>query len=264
MFECTLLQGELFRKIIASVADLVTDGNFMCDPNHMSFQGMDSSHVSLVSLSLKKEGFKDYRCDHDVTLGINFSSLTKVLKCMGTKDSLMIRAEDEADSAVFVFENEKEDRISNFELKLMDIEAEQLGIPETDYKCVVSMPSAEFQRICRDLGAIGDTVTISATKDGVKFSVTGDIGSGDMTLKQTTVESADEDDSENVMIELDEPVQQAFALRYLSSFTKATALSKRVTISMGPEVPLVVEYKVEEGNLGHVRYYLAPKIDDEE
>jgi len=265
MFECTLIQGELFRKVIASISDLVTDGNFMCDANHISFQGMDSSHVSLVALSLQKGGFTDYRCDHDITLGINFASLTKILKCMGSKDKLMIRAEDEADSATFVFEGENQERISNFELKLMDIEAEQLGIPDTEYKCTIKMSSAEFQRICRDLSSIGDTVVISATKDGVKFSVSGDIGSGDMTLKHSPHENADEDESESTLIQLEQPVQQSFALRYLASFTKATCLSKTVHIRMGEDVPLVVEYGIgDESDLGSVSFYLAPKIDDEE
>lgn len=50
-----------------------------------------------------------------------------------------------------------QDKISEFELKLMDIDSENLGIPDTDYKAVVRMPSAEFQRICRDLTTIGDT-----------------------------------------------------------------------------------------------------------
>jgi len=40
MFECTLSQGELFRKIIASIQDLIQDGNFMCDANGISLQGM--------------------------------------------------------------------------------------------------------------------------------------------------------------------------------------------------------------------------------
>jgi len=260
MFECTLVQGDLFKKIIAAISDLVQDGNFMCDANHISFQGMDSSHVSLVALSLKKDGFNDYRCDRDLTLGINFASLSKVLKCMGSKDKMMIRADDDADAATFIFESPSEDKISTFELKLMDIDSEQLGIPETQYKCVIQLSSSEFQRICRDLSAIGDTVVISATKEGVKFSVSGDIGSGDMTLKHNDSTNADDDESEKTLIELDEPVTQTFALRYLNSFTKATALSKSVTISMGPDVPLVTEYKVAE--FGYVRYYLAPKIDE--
>jgi hypothetical protein len=34
---------------------------------------------------------------------------------------------------------------------------------------------------------------------------------------------------------------------------------------MSPEVPLVTEYKIgEKGDLGYIRFYLAPKIEDEE
>ena len=271
MFECLLPQGDLFKKIVASIQDLVQEGNFVCDENHMYFQGMDSSHVSLVSLSLKEDGFEKYRCDREVTLGINFSSLGKVLKCMGSDDSLTVRADEESDSAMFLFESPNQERVSNFELKLMDIDTEQLGIPDTEYQCTVKLPSNEFQRICRDLSAIGDTVTISATKEGVKFSVSGDIGNGEMTLKHSSHNNGenadengdeDEDDDDQVLITADEPVQQTFALRYLTSFTKATSLSKSVTISMGAEVPLVTEYKIDD--LGYVRYYLAPKIDDDD
>jgi len=35
---------------------------------------------------------------------------------------------------------------------------------------------------------------------------------------------------------------------------------------MSPEVPLVTEYKIgdKDGELGYIRFYLAPKIEDEE
>lgn len=41
----------------------------------------------------------------------------------------------------------------------------------------------EYQRIARDLASIGDTVLISATKEGIKFSATGDIGTANITLR---------------------------------------------------------------------------------
>lgn len=50
-----------------------------------------------------------------------------------------------------------QERISDFEMKLMDIDSEHLGIPETAYEAIVRMPSAEFARICKDLSTIGDT-----------------------------------------------------------------------------------------------------------
>lgn len=44
------------------------------------------------------------------------------------------------------------------------------------------MPSSEFARICRDLSQFGESVVIACTKDGVKFSTSGDIGSGKLML----------------------------------------------------------------------------------
>lgn len=68
-------------------------------------------------------------------------------------------------------------------------------------------------------------------------------------------------DEENTTIELQEPVSLNFALRYLTTFSKATSLSDKVKLSMAKDVPLVVEYPIE--GMGYIRYYLAPKIDDE-
>lgn len=42
-------------------------------------------------------------------------------------------------------------------MKLMDIDSEHLGIPDSEYQAIVRMPSAEFMRICKDLSSIGDT-----------------------------------------------------------------------------------------------------------
>jgi len=286
MFECTLSSGELFKKIVSALSDLVEQGNFQVDANMISFQGMDSSHVSLVSLSLTEGGFENYRCDSNQVLGIQFAALNKILKCMTNKDSLSIQAQDDGDIINFIFESQDQKRYSNFELKLNDIDAEQLGIPDTDYGTTVKMPAAEFQRICRDLAAIGDTVTISATKQGVQFAVDGDIGAGSMMIKgmvdgavkddtnmdddedmamQVPAHNVDDDgerEDNGVRIQLEESVQQTFSLRYLNNFTKATGLSKEVVLRMGADVPLEVEYRIAD--FGSLRYYLAPKIDDDE
>lgn len=57
------------------------------------------------------------------------------------------------------------------------------------------------------------------------------------------------------------PVRQSFAVRYLNMFTKATPLSTTVSLSFKKDIPLLVEYKIAE--MGYVRYYLAPKIEEE-
>ena len=69
------------------------------------------------------------------------------------------------------------------------------------------MPAGEFQKICRDLSILGDTVTIAVAKDAVKFSVTGEMGSGNMTIKENN--SVDTKEEEKVTVEAEEPVTHA-------------------------------------------------------
>ena len=139
----------------------------------------------------------------------------------------------------------------------MDIENEQLGIPDTAYKCTIQMPSKEFQRIIRDLQVLGDACTISCTKEGVRFTVSGTIGTGNILIRAN---QAAEKPTERVTIDMEEPVELSFALRYLNFFAKATELSEQVHLSMSPAVPIVVEYPIED--FGYIKFYLAPKIDE--
>jgi hypothetical protein len=71
MFEARLIQGSILKKILDAIKDLVTDASWDCSPNGMSLQAMDTSHVSLVSVSLNSDGFDKYRCDRNLTLGMN-------------------------------------------------------------------------------------------------------------------------------------------------------------------------------------------------
>lgn len=158
-----------------------------------------------------------------------------------------------------MFESEKQDRISDVDLKLMSIESEHVGIPEQDSSVSASMPASEYQRIARDLASIGDVVQISATKEGIKFSTNGDIGTANVTLRQSTSADKEED---NVTIDLNEPVALTFALRYLNNFAKATPLSGQVQLNLTKDLPIQVAYSM--GDLGSIKYYLAPKIEDDD
>jgi len=259
MFEARLVQGSMWKKVLESIKDLLTEAIFDCSSTGITLQAMDSSHVSLVSLSMKSDGFDTYRCDRNLSMGINLGNMTKIMKCAGNDDVITMKAGDESDTVSLVFESPNQEKVSDYELKLMDIDSEHLGIPETEYSCVVKMPSGEFQRICRDLSQLGDSVIICCTKEGVKFSASGELGTGNIKLSQNA--SSDKED-EAVIVDMNEAVNLTFALRYLNFFSKATPLSTQVTLSMSQDTPLVVEYKIAE--LGFLRFYLAPKIEDQD
>ncbi|KAG5527096.1 hypothetical protein RHGRI_028128 [Rhododendron griersonianum] len=65
---------------------------------------MDSSHVELVAL-LRSEGFKHYRCDRNISMGMNLGNMAKMLKCAGNDDIVTIKADDGSDTVTFMFES---------------------------------------------------------------------------------------------------------------------------------------------------------------
>jgi proliferating cell nuclear antigen len=123
---------------------------------------------------------------------------------------------------------------------------------------VVSINASEFSKICRELYSLNETLTIATTKQFVQFSVESEAGSGSIKLGQNDAGSVDE----RTTLEVSEGVTQQFAIRYLDMFNKAAPLTTFTRLCLHNEQPLVVEYKIE--SLGVLKYYLAPKISDEQ
>lgn len=91
-FQGTLSNADVFKKIVFAVGDLVENGNLECTADGISLQAMDGGHVSLVSLFLSSHSFDNFACSNDISLGINFTALSKVLKCSKPKDALTFEA----------------------------------------------------------------------------------------------------------------------------------------------------------------------------
>lgn len=105
MLELRLVQGSLLKKVLEAIKELVNDANFDCSATGFSLQAMDSSHVALVALLLRSEGFEHYRCDRNISMGMNLNNVSKMLKCAGNDDIITLKADDGSDTVTFMFES---------------------------------------------------------------------------------------------------------------------------------------------------------------
>ncbi|KAF9267259.1 proliferating cell nuclear antigen [Marasmius fiardii PR-910] len=183
MLEAKLAEASILKKLLDAIKELVNDANFECNEEGINLQAMDNSHVALVAVKLQHQGFKKYRCDRPMPLGVNIASLTKVLKCAKDDDLCTLKAADEADVLNLVYEAKNSDRIAEYDLKLMDIDSDQLAIPDTDYDAYIKFPANEFSRIVRDLASLGESVRIDVSKEGVRFASDGEAANGSVLLK---------------------------------------------------------------------------------
>lgn len=289
MLEAQVHQASLWKRLVDCINGMVGEANFDCNPGGLSILAMDSSHVALVHLLLRDDCFVKYQCERNSILGLNLASLTKVLKIVDGSDSLTIRHEEDGDAVTLTSENAERTRKCEYQLKLLEIEAQSMGIPEMDYRSTVSLSSTEFAKIVHDMTVFGDTVTIAITREGVKFSSVGDVGQGYTFLQsgagaagggpslrvKSEVKRENEEDSEvqnprksarvetaavGVEVRMEEPITLSFSLRFMNIFAKGSTLSDRVTLKFAEEKPCLVEYSID--NVGYLRYYLAPKVNE--
>jgi proliferating cell nuclear antigen len=137
---------------------------------------------------------------------------------------------------------------------MLEISEEKLEIPDIQYDSVISMPSVDLQKYCRDLSIISNSVTITSMDTKFVLESQGDFASQRIIIGETQ--------NGLVFSKKNQTVKESFDLKYLNSFTKSTNLCSTVEIFLKIEYPLIIEYNV--ANLGKLQYCLAPKIKDSE
>ena len=187
MFQAIVNNGSYFKDLIEAMKDVFIDVNFQCTETDITFQAVDSSRAVRCSVELQAGSFHTYKCDESIILGMNIGILSKILKCAGNDEMIIMQAEDDL-KINFCFEKPGQERISKFKMDLVDIDSEYYGHPERLYDATVTMPAKEFSMICHDLSQFGDTVTIACTKKGIEFSCND---KGGITLRESSSVSID-------------------------------------------------------------------------
>lgn len=245
----------LLRSLVDTMRDLVPAVNFDVDGDGITVQALDATHVCLVDMRLAADGFHSYLCASRHSMGIHLRNLSTILRCAGSDDVVELERDmEDLDTLRLTFTCPRDERRAEYDLKLMHVSAERIHVPDEPPAIEATLPSREFQRICSDLVNIGDAVTISGTGGGgLRFSSSGDVGTANMTC------------CSGPLIQVHEHTPCAaltFALRYMTTFGRAATLTPTVRLTLTEGQPIVVEY--DAGDVGHLRFVLAPKQEDDE
>ena len=60
-----------------------------------------------------------------------------VLRCAANDDIITIKAQDQGDTITFMFESPNQENVADYEMKLMNLDLEHLGIPETGEQMLI-------------------------------------------------------------------------------------------------------------------------------
>lgn len=250
------VQSNAFKTLFEVLKEILHDVNIIFDKDGMKIMTVDGSHVALVHLKLDASNFETYECVEPIHVGINMTNLHKLLKMAGNQDTITFTIEkDKPAELKIIIDNNEKKTITTFYLKLMDVDIEELNMPDIDFDSVITLPSAYFQRLCKDMNNIAEILTIHSSRNQLVLSCKGDFAS-----QQTVIQDALGVVEGATLHNKGEDVSGDYMLKYLILFNKASNLSNTMELYMRRDYPLVLKYNV--ANLGELRFCLAPKVDD--
>jgi proliferating cell nuclear antigen len=256
ILEFHTVQTGAFRILIEALKEILTDANFQFDEQGLKIVAMDSSHTVLVHLRLNAENLEKYSCKKNIVLGINLLNFYKLTKILGNNDTLKLTVSENNLSILNItIENSDKNTITNFKLNLMDLHQENIEVPPPKFESVITMPSVDFQKICRDMYNLSDDLEIKSIGTQLIFACKGQFAEQETCIGTSS-------NGLNYIQNEDETkiIQGIYALKYLVLFSKCTNLCNSVELYLRNDFPLIIKYNI--ASLGEIKLCLAPKFQN--
>jgi len=257
-FQLKTVQVGVVKGLIEALKEIITETNIEISPKGLRVSATDPSVTILVHMFLDATKFEEYECKETIVIGVNIINLFKLTRTIVNNDSLTLYIDDEKTSQLGVrIENEEYNKVTDYKLNLIDFDEEIISAPDTNFDTMITMPSGEFQKICRESFNIADVIEIKSMDNQLIFACNGEFASQETTYAHTesgVLFTRNEDTKSNTII------QGYYLLRHLALFSKCAGLCQSVKLFLANENPLVIEYSV--GSLGNLLLALAPQIEE--
>jgi proliferating cell nuclear antigen len=247
-----------FRTLMTALKDILLETNISFQPDGIRIINMDKSHTILAHLYLASQNFEFYECKKEkIIIGVNMFHLYKWINSIDNDDTLTIYIEngDYVDGIVshlaLKFENGEIKQCKTQKLRLIEPDPEELEYPNVTFSSIINLPSADFQKIIRDLSGISDKLEIKSVGNELIFKCSGQFANAE-------IHRAESDGSMGFILKQDSSkvIQGEFSLKNLGYFIKCTNLCSQIEVYLENDLPLVVKYDV--ASLGSIRLCLAP------
>lgn len=250
MFKAEIEDVGLLQDSMKTISDLISEGLFQLKEDGIELVAADPAMVALVDFKIEKDVFETYELDEETKVGLNLENLYSILRRANSDDTITLEVKED-DSKFYI--NMENSSTRNFSLPILNLSEDDIpSTDQLDFTVTAELEATVLESAIKDAMVVSDSVTISANSDQIEIKGEGDQSNVDFTITG---------DSEGV-IDLDGgEAKSMFSLDYLGKMVGAKSLSDTVTMKMGADFPVRLEFEIpDEANLSFV---LAPRIEEE-
>lgn len=240
------VKPDVLKELVEIISTLVDEAKFSIEKTGITIKAVDPAHVAMVELTISKGGFEEYKADES-ELGVDIDKAKEVLRLAAPGEDITIEHNEERSQLIF--------QVGNITRRMSLVDTTGMSdpkVPNLTLPVKLSVKTGELRKGIRASETVSDHIALVAHPDGFEMSSEGDTDSANLKLGKDLLED----------LECKEEVRSLFPLDYFSNMIKAISTASVVTMRMGNDYPVKMEFSIADGK-GEVTYLLAPRIESE-
>lgn len=251
MFEAKI-DASTLRAFVETITAIVDEGKLRITEEGLKLRAVDPANVAMISFVLQRDAFDDFRFsvesegDTEIEIGMDFMKLIGILG-IGGREDVELKLDENAQKLYTRMGS------LDYTLSLLDPSSlrKEPKVPELEFPAKVIIETEEFRRTIRAAEKIGENIVLGV--DGEEFYMEAE---GEMDKLRLGL-------GKEQLIDLTpETVSSLYSLEYISSMSKGISHAENITLNLGKNYPLQMDFALAEGKV-KVSYLLAPRIESE-
>ena len=252
---------EIFVALFQLLKNWSSHLNMRFEKERLYIQCMDKSHICLADIQIKDNWFSKYKCINNTKISVDSTHFAIIINYALKHEIIEINFAQDLDSnsdpdKLYInFLNGKENKSAFdhfFELDLIDIEEDNLNIPDVEYEVDFIIESKKFVDVLSELNTFGHNLNIKCNENVLELNANDESAKIKVNIPI--------DELNEFAIEEDGNLNVSFSLNHLCKMCTSTKLDSKINVSLSVEYPMLLRYSL--GDDSNVSFYIAPKIMD--
>jgi proliferating cell nuclear antigen len=237
---------EVLRELVEVISTLVTEVKLTVSKDGIDVKAVDPSHVAMLVVSLKKGAFVDFTGE-STEIGLDVEKLKEVLRLSKPGDEIDLQFDGGKKSLIV-----KVGKVTRSMSVVDPAGITDPKVPNVSPPGIAVVRMEELRQGIRGSESISDHVTIALDPEGFSMHSEGETDRVDMRLDKAAL----------TRLEVKEAVKSMYPLDFFSSMVKSITTSPDVTLHVGNEYPLKIDFGLADGK-GEGRFLLAPRVEED-
>jgi proliferating cell nuclear antigen len=244
------MDASVLRECIEAITAVVDEGKLRIAEEGLNLRAVDPANVAMVTFELQRDAFDDFHFTSEskaaTEVGIDFVKLRGMLE-IGGREEVDLKLDEQAQKLFTKMGS------LSYTISLLDPSSlrKEPKVPDLEFPVQVVIETEEFRRTIRAAEKIGDHIVLGVDGEEFYMEVEGEVDKLRLGLRK-----------EQLIHLTPGTLHSLYSLDYISAMSKGMSRAANITLNLGKDYPLQIDFDVAEGK-GKVSYLLAPRIESE-